>query len=57
MSIKFRIFGDLHYLDEIPNWVDHVYSADLIMEQVNDWGKYRNGFFNSLFGQKKIIST
>ena len=44
-------------LDEIPAWVDHVYSADLIMEQVNDWGKYRDGFLNSLFGQKNVVAT
>ncbi len=44
-------------LDEIPSWVDHVYSADLIMEQVNDWGKYREGFLNSLFGQKNVVAT
>ncbi len=44
-------------LEEIPNWVDHVYSAELIMEQVNDWGKYRNGFLNSMFGQKNVVAT
>ena len=44
-------------LEEIPNWVDHVYSAELIMEQVNDWGKYRGGFLNSLFGQKNVVAT
>lgn len=41
----------------IPAWVDHVYSANLIIEQVNDWGKYRNGFFNSIFGQKNVVAT
>ena len=44
-------------LEEIPNWVDHVYSAELIMEEVNDWGKYRGGFLNSLFGQKNVVAT
>ncbi len=44
-------------LDEIPSWVDHVYSADLILEQVNDWGKYNNGFLNSMFGQKNVVAT
>lgn len=44
-------------VDEVPTWVDHVYSADLIMEQVNDWGKYRGGFLNSLFGQKNVVAT
>ena len=40
-----------------PKWVDHVYSAELIIEQVNDWGKYKNGFLNSIFGQKNVVET
>lgn len=43
--------------NEIPTWIDHVYSADLIIEQVDDWGKYKNGFLNSLFGQKEVVMT
>lgn len=42
---------------EIPTWVDHVYSAALIIEQVDDWGLYKNGFFNSIFGQKNVVQT
>lgn len=44
-------------IDEIPKWVDHVYSADLIMDQVNDWGLYNGGFLNSIFGQKNVVAT
>ena len=44
-------------VEDIPTWVDHVYSADLIIEQVDNWGEYRNGFFNSIFGQKDVINT
>lgn len=44
-------------IKDIPSWVDHVYSADLIIEQVNDWGMYKNGFLNTLFGQKEVVST
>ncbi len=44
-------------IDEIPSWVDHVYSASLILEQVDDWGIYKNGFFNSIFGQKGVVVT
>ena len=44
-------------VEEIPEWVDHVYSADLIIEQLNDWGQYKNGFFNSIFGQKDVVKT
>ncbi len=43
--------------DNIPSWVDHVYPSDLIINQVNDWGKYQSGFFNSVFGQKGVVQT
>ncbi|HHW69692.1 MAG TPA: hypothetical protein GX747_05100, partial [Tenericutes bacterium] len=46
-----------HNINSIPSWVDHVYSANLLINQVNDWGKYKNGFFNSIFGQKGVIAT
>lgn len=44
-------------VDNIPTWIDHVYSASLIIEQVDDWGQYKNGFLNSLFGQKEVVMT
>ncbi len=43
--------------EDVPTWVDHLYSADLIIEQIDNWGEYRNGFFNSIFGQKDVINT
>lgn len=53
------ITGKSNYYEvgNIPTWVDHVYSADLIIEQVDDWGLYKNGFFNSIFGQKNVTMT
>ena len=42
---------------EVPTWVDHVYSADLIINQVDDWGQYKDGFLNSIFGQKNVVQT
>lgn len=44
-------------IDEIPTWVDHIYDADLIIEQIDNWGELRNGYFNSIFGQKNVINT
>ncbi len=41
----------------IPTWIDQVYPASLIMEQTDDWGKYKNGFLNSIFGQKDVVLT
>ena len=53
------ISGDSKYYDtnNIPTWVDHVYSADLIIEQVDDWGTYKNGYFNSILSQKNVVNT
>jgi hypothetical protein len=44
-------------LKDIPTWVDHVYSADIIIEQVNNWGEYKNGYLNSVFGQRDVVNT
>lgn len=42
---------------DIPKWVDHVYDSNLIIEQLDDWGLYKNGFLNSMFGQKNVTKT
>lgn len=49
--------SDIYEVNDVPEWVDHVYSADLIIEQVDNWGEYKNGFFNSIFGQKNVVNT
>ena len=43
--------------EDIPRWVDIAYSASLVMEQIDDWGTYAKGFFNSIFGQKNVVNT
>ena len=59
LIITNAITGKSEYYDveDIPSWVDHVYNASLIISMVNDWGKYREGFFNSMFGQKNVVAT
>ena len=51
------ITGESQYLEEVPSWVDHVYDADLIMEQYDYYGMYHNGFLNSIFGQRDVTIT
>ena len=41
--------SEYYDVDSVPTWVDNVYKADVILEQVNDWGKFINGFWNSMF--------
>lgn len=45
--------------DEVKNsaelqWIDGIYSADLLVEQFNYYGQYKNGFINSLIGQDGV---
>ena len=51
------ITGECEYYEEVPNWVDRVYSSDIIMEQYDYYGLYHNGFLNSIFGQKDVKLT
>lgn len=44
-------------LKDVPTWVDNVYDAELLIEQLDDWGTYKGGYFNSLFGQKNVVNT
>lgn len=38
-------------------WIDRVFDSDLIVEQYNFYGKYRQGFWNSILGQKEVVTT
>ena len=49
--------GESQYYEEVPEWVDRVYSSELIMEQYDYYGKFINGFINSVFGQKGVTVT
>lgn len=53
------ISGDSKYysVKDIPTWVDQVYSANLIIDQFDDRGMYKNGFLNSIFSQKGVVQT
>ena len=44
-------------VSEVPKWVDTVYDSTMLIEQANYWGHYVNGFINSIFGQKNVVST
>lgn len=51
------INGKCTYYENVPDWVDKVYSASLIMNQYNYYGTYQNGWFNSFIGQKGVTAT
>ncbi|MDO5548859.1 MAG: CvpA family protein [Eubacteriales bacterium] len=53
------VTGETQYypLGEIPDWIDNVYRADLIVQQYDWYGRYHNGFWNSIIGQKGVVQT
>ena len=51
------ITGECAYHEQVPSWVDHVYSAELIIQQYDYYGLYHNGFLNSIFGQRGVTVT
>lgn len=42
---------------DVPQWVDTVYNAEMLIEQADLWGAYTNGYWNSIFGQKNVVRT
>ena len=51
--------GTMNYydVDSVPQWIDCVYKADVVLNQANYWGAYKNGYFNSLISQKNVVKT
>ena len=44
-------------VDEVPQWVDRVYPAELLIQQYNWYGSLNNGWFNSWLGQAGVVQT
>jgi len=44
-------------IDDCPQWVDSVYSANLLIQLYDYYGVYMNGFFNSVLGQRGCLHT
>lgn len=42
---------------DVPQWVDRVYPAELLIEQYNWYGSYHNGWLNSFLGQEGVVKT
>ncbi len=42
---------------EVPQWIDKVYSAELLMQLYDYHGLYQHGFFNSVLGQRDCLVT
>ncbi|MDE6957711.1 MAG: CvpA family protein [Lachnospiraceae bacterium] len=44
-------------IEEVPQWIDRAYSADLLVQLYDYYGTLKHGFFNSVLGQKDCLKT
>ncbi|WP_165062963.1 MULTISPECIES: Tat pathway signal sequence [unclassified Adlercreutzia] len=44
-------------VEDVPQWVDRVFPAELLIEQYNWYGAYHNGWLNSFLGQEGVVRT
>lgn len=44
-------------IDDVPQWIDRAYSADLLVELYDYYGTLKHGYFNSVLGQKDCLMT
>lgn len=44
-------------VEDVPQWIDKVYSAELLMQLYDYYGMYQHGFLNSVLGQKDCLVT
>ena len=44
-------------VEDAPKWIDRIQPQSFVINQINDWGWYKNGFMNTLFAKKDIIQS
>ncbi len=51
------VTGESKYYKEgtQPDWIDRVHTTDVVTKQLNYWGNYVHGFFNSVFAKKEVM--
>lgn len=53
------ITGELttYDMEDVPQWIDKVCSADMLLQLYNYYGSLKHGYFNSVLGQKDCLKT
>ena len=47
---------ELYSIDEAPEWIDKVQPEEFIDNQIDNYGDYGKGFWNSIFGKNGVIN-
>lgn len=53
------VTGELYdySVEEVPEWIDKVYSAEMLIGLYDYYGTLKHGYFNSILGQKDCLRT
>ncbi|WP_025729338.1 hypothetical protein [Atopobacter phocae] len=46
-----------YHLKDVPQWVDRIVSSKIVIDQLNQHGLYKNGFWNTLFAKRGATRT
>ncbi|MGY3724114.1 hypothetical protein SAMN05421767_10844 [Granulicatella balaenopterae] len=51
------VTGEIEHYDmaSIPDWVDRAIPARIILSQINAYGMYQSGFWNTIFSQQGVV--
>ncbi|WP_300282500.1 hypothetical protein [Peptacetobacter sp.] len=44
-------------IKDTPKWVDRIQPENFVVNQINDWGVYVNGFINSIISEKGVLKA
>lgn len=44
-------------VDKAPAWIDRIQAPSLVMKQLDYWGEYSHGYFNTWFAKKEVNNT
>lgn len=47
-------FIEEYDLNEVPEWIERVQPEEIVLGQISDWGKYKGGWWNSLFAEVDV---
>jgi len=48
--------GDIqeYTIEDAPEWVDLIQPDEFLIDQINDWGQYQDGYWNACFAQNGV---
>ena len=44
-------------VEEAPDWIDRIQPEHIVNKQLNDWGKYRNGWLNAVISETGVLKS